>query len=215
MPFTTQTTVFKTYTRESIGVDVHIHEFEPFLTQRDFDAFYDSEEKGFVCFVSKKHCNTIYDTVEIVEHLRDEHGIDPDDQRIDGWEDRDQRLWEKSQESEKPSRRTLEEPEKSEIKMPLVKQRKVITEVKGGPKKLVQVLEVAELVFKGQELSNAFKSVAKEHGVNESTIRDKCTRQLNINTKQFIELIQSKNSLITFLKEKYPLYESLIEARLE
>lgn len=123
LPFTTQTTAFKTYTRENVGLGVHIHEFEPFS--------------------------------------------------------------------------------KEEIKMPTLKQQEVITEEgKEGPKKLVQVLEVAELVFQGQELSNAFKSVAKQYGVNESTVRDKCTRQLNIDTKQFIELIQSKKKPHNILKGK-------------
>jgi len=85
---------------------------------------------------------------------------------------------------------------------------------KERPQKLAQVLEVAELVFKGEELNKAFKSVAKQHGVHESTVRDKCTRQLNIDTEQFRELIQDKNRFITFLKEKYPQYQNLINEKL-
>lgn len=85
---------------------------------------------------------------------------------------------------------------------------------KEGPQKLIQVLEVAELVFKGEQLNKAFKNVAKQHGVHESTVRDKCTRQLNINTEQFKELIQDKNRLRTFLKEKYPQHETLINEKL-
>lgn len=83
-----------------------------------------------------------------------------------------------------------------------------------GPPKLLQVLGVAELVFKGEELSKAFKGVAKQHGVHESTVRDKCTRQLGIDTYRFRDLIQDKNRFITFLKERYPHYENLINEKL-
>jgi len=82
------------------------------------------------------------------------------------------------------------------------------------PQKIVQVLEVAELVFKGESLNNAFKNVTKQHGINPSSVRDKCTRQLGINTEQFAEIIQDKNRFIIFLKEKYPQYKNLIDERL-
>jgi hypothetical protein len=94
--------------------------------------------------------------------------------------------------------------------------------IKIGPKKplekrlqkLMQVLEVAELVFKEEQLSKAFKKVAKQHGIVESSVRDKCTRQLGIDTEQFKEIIQDKNRFITFLKEKYPQCENLINKKL-
>jgi hypothetical protein len=88
------------------------------------------------------------------------------------------------------------------------------TTYKERPQKLAQILEVAELVFKGQQLNEAFKSVAKQHGVHESTVRDKCTRQLNINTNQFRKLIQDKNRLTAFLREKYPQHENIINEKL-
>lgn len=83
-----------------------------------------------------------------------------------------------------------------------------------GPQKLIQVLKVAELVFKGEELNEAFKGVATQLDVNESTVRDKCTRQLGIDTYRFRELIEDKNRFIKFLKEKYPEYENLINEKL-
>jgi len=83
-----------------------------------------------------------------------------------------------------------------------------------GPRKLVEVIEVAELVFRGEPLNEAFKNIAKQHGINESTVRDKCTRQLGINTEQFKEKIQDKNRFIMFLKEKYPQHKNLIDVRL-
>jgi len=133
LPFPTQTIEFKTYTRENIGIGVHIHEYQPLL-----------EEKG------------------------------------------------KKEKIEKRPIKPLEE----------------------GPQKLLQVLEVAELVFQGEELNKAFKSIAKQHGVHESTVRDKCTRQLGIDTYRFRDLIQDKSRFITFLKEKYPHYENMINEKL-
>ena len=83
-----------------------------------------------------------------------------------------------------------------------------------GPQKLIQVIEVAELVFKGEELSKAFKSVAKQHGVHISTVRDKCTRQLDIDMGHFRELIQDKNRFMTFMRERYPQYQNMINEKL-
>jgi hypothetical protein len=83
-----------------------------------------------------------------------------------------------------------------------------------GPQKLIQVLEVAELVFKGEELSKAFKNVSKQHGVHISTVRDKCTRQLDLDMGQFRELIQDKSRFIPFLRERYPEHQNMISGKL-
>lgn len=83
-----------------------------------------------------------------------------------------------------------------------------------GPQTLIQVLEVAGLAFKGERLNKAFKEIAKQHAVHVSTVRDKCTRQLGINTERFRKLIQDQKSFITFLKEKYPQHENLINEKL-
>jgi hypothetical protein len=85
---------------------------------------------------------------------------------------------------------------------------------KEGPQRLMQVLEVAALAFKGEGLNETLKSVARQHGVHESTVRDKCTRQLDINTERFRELIQDRNRFVTFLKERYPQHENLIDEKL-
>jgi len=130
LPFPTQTTEFKTYERENIGIGVHIHEFQP--------------------------------------------------------------LWEKK---EKIQAQRTRQPEE-------------------GLQKLIQVLEVAEIVFKGEELSKAFQSVATQHGVHISTVRDKCTRQLDIDMGHFRELIQDKNRFIKFLKERYPQDQNMISEKL-
>jgi len=83
-----------------------------------------------------------------------------------------------------------------------------------GPQKLMQVIEVAKSVFNGEELNKAFKNVAIQHRVCGSTVRDKCTRQLGINTFKFRELVQDQNRFITFLKERYPQYQNLIIEKL-
>lgn len=64
---------------------------------KESHAYWSRSEKGFLCLVGKeKECTEyVYDTIEIVEHLRDEHGIDPDDQIIKGWNDEHQMIWEK------------------------------------------------------------------------------------------------------------------------
>lgn len=82
------------------------------------------------------------------------------------------------------------------------------------PQRLAQVLDVAEMVFRGQSLNEAFKSVAKQYEVHESTIRDKCTRQLNITTDQFRDLIKDKSSFMTLLNERYPQFGELIRDKL-
>lgn len=132
MPFQTQTIEFKTYTRENIGIGVHIHEFQSLFEKR----------------------------IEI-----------------------------------QPTRRPRIPSEE-------------------GPRKLAEVIEVADLVFRGEPLNKAFKNIAKQRGVNESTVRDKCTRQLGINTEQFREMIQDKNRFIAFLKEKFPPYANLVNEKL-
>ncbi|MGB9675939.1 MAG: hypothetical protein ACPL0C_01965 [Candidatus Bathyarchaeales archaeon] len=136
LPFPTKTIEFKTYAREKVGKEVHIHEFQPLFKER----------------------------IDIEKEIKV------------------QKIWEKTTEK--------------------------------VPQKLIQVLEVAELVFKGEQLNEAFKKVADQHNVHESTIRDKCTRQLNINTEQFKELLRDKNRLKTFLIEKYPQHENLINQKI-
>ncbi|MBX5329210.1 MAG: hypothetical protein QHH18_07745 [Candidatus Bathyarchaeota archaeon] len=132
LPFPTTIIEFKTYTRENISIEVHIHEFQPLFEER----------------------------IEIRPKIQE------------------------------------------------------IISSKEVPQKLLQVLEVADLVFKGEQLNKAFKDIAKQHSVHESTVRDKCTRQLHITTEQFRQLIQDKNRLKSFLKEKYPQHTTLINEKL-
>lgn len=55
------------------------------------------DKKGFECLIRTKAVCSKYwfNTIEIVEHLRDKHDVNPDDQVIEGWTDRHTREWEK------------------------------------------------------------------------------------------------------------------------
>ena len=51
--------------------------------------------------------------------------------------------------------------------------------------------------------TEAVNSVAKTRDVGPSTVRDKCTRQLGLDTQQFVEYVKN-DQIIQILKEKYP-----------
>jgi hypothetical protein len=103
----------------------------------------------------------------------------------------------------------LEEKEQKER----IEGRQIRPSKEGPPQTLIQVIEVARLASKVEGLSKAFKDVARQHAVHVSTVRDKCTRRLHIDTERFKALIQDRN-LITFLKERYPQHENLINEKL-
>jgi len=74
-----------------------------------------------------------------------------------------------------------------------------------GQETITQILEVAKLVLKhGKSYKDAVKEVANRKNVCESTVRDKCTRRMGLNTSQFLELLQNKDKLINFLIKKFP-----------
>jgi hypothetical protein len=83
------------------------------------------------------------------------------------------------------------------------------------PRKLEEVLEVAALVFKGEDLTKAAKIVAETHGIFYQTVTDKMTRQLGIDMGNFRELIKDKNSFVEFLSKRYPQYQNIIREKLQ
>ena len=93
--FETYIIEFKTYTRED-APNVHSHLFEP-LYEEEVEivhARYDKSRNGFFCLMGdEKHNSILYDVVEIVKHVRDEHHINPEDQKIEGWTRKFERLW--------------------------------------------------------------------------------------------------------------------------
>ncbi len=91
---------FKTFLREG-APNVRAHLFEPLYEEEMVHATYDKSRNGFFCLIGdEKHTSILYDVVEIVKHLRDEHHINPKDQTIDGWARKFQRQWEEYERKE-------------------------------------------------------------------------------------------------------------------
>jgi len=82
------------------------------------------------------------------------------------------------------------------------------------PKKLAEVLEVAALVFRGEDPVKAAKIVAEQHGILYGTVTDKMTRQLGIDMGTFREMVKDKTRFGEFLKKRYPQYQSIISENL-
>jgi len=61
--------------------------------EKELHAYFSKKDDGFICNLLKDHQDLVYNSVEIVEHLRDEHGIDPEDQTIGGWTPKHERTW--------------------------------------------------------------------------------------------------------------------------
>jgi len=86
---------FKTFVRED-APNVHAHLFEA-LYEEEIEivhARYDESRNGFFCLIGdEKHNSILYGVVEVVKHIRDEHHINPEDQTIEGWTRKFDRLW--------------------------------------------------------------------------------------------------------------------------
>lgn len=104
-----------------------------------------------------------------------------------------------------------EKQKKTEVQLIRYAQKKP---TKFVPRKLAEVLEVAALVFRGEDTIKAAKIVAEQYGIFYQTVTDKMTRQLGINMATFRELVKDKNRFINFLKEKYPQYENIMSEKL-
>jgi hypothetical protein len=107
-----------------------------------------------------------------------------------------QPLWEKQKTEAKLTRSQEEKPQKL------------------MPRKLAEVLEVAALIFRGEDPIKAAKIVAETHQIFYQTVTDKMTRQLGIDMGTFRELIKDKNRFMEFLKEKYPQHQNIISEKL-
>lgn len=84
-----------------------------------------------------------------------------------------------------------------------------------GDETFSQILEVAELVFtQGKSYNEAVKIVAGKRKIHPATVRDKCTRRLNLTTSQFKDLLNDKEKLIAFLVERFPDKKNIINERL-
>jgi hypothetical protein len=84
-----------------------------------------------------------------------------------------------------------------------------------GSAALSQILEVSGLMLKGRDYVSAVNEVARHKDVHPNTVRDKCTRQLGLDTEQFKSLLREKNQIVSFLKAKFPEYSSYIVNHLD
>jgi hypothetical protein len=77
-------------------------------------------------------------------------------------------------------------------------------------KTILQIHAIVQYVHKdGMNFRKAVKTAAFDFGVNESTIRDKCTRRISsiankINTEKFEELLKTPEKLFELLCERFP-----------
>jgi len=73
---------------------------------------------------------------------------------------------------------------------------------KYGRKTLEQILMVIRHMASGKNYTTACKETAKSLGVEESTIRDKCTSRIGINTEEFINLVK-EDTITNFLSQRF------------
>jgi len=93
LPLTAEITELKTFEREGVGLDVHAHLFEPLYEEKEIThAVFDKEKEKFYCNICDMEHKTGHAVGEINEHLRDEHGVSLEDQVIDGWTRKFERL---------------------------------------------------------------------------------------------------------------------------
>jgi len=134
---------FKTFVRED-AQNIHAHLFKPLCEEEEVThARYDESRKGFFCSMGdEEHSSILYNAVEIVKHLRDEHYINPEDQIIDGWKPKFQRLWEQYERREKETKRPH----------PLLSWEKKLVWVDDSTKEIVKaltnrILQLGEVTF--------------------------------------------------------------------
>jgi hypothetical protein len=83
------------------------------------------------------------------------------------------------------------------------------------PSTLEQVLAVCVEVLKNQkEYVEAVRVVAAERDLWWTTVSDKCTRRIGLDTATFKELLQDKDSLESHLKNRFPDYSDHIHRKL-
>jgi hypothetical protein len=89
-----------------------------------------------------------------------------------------------------------------------------ITSTPELPDTVTQAHEVCRGVWKdGKQLSQAIQSAAYKFKVLESTVRDKCTRRINLGSiSEFTKLLSNPHGLVEHLCSKLPRYATSIRA---
>ena len=65
------------------------------------------------------------------------------------------------------------------------------------------LIPVINLIKRGINHTEAFKIIAKKLEVTTQTVNDRCSRGININTQQFVDLVKS-GGIKTHLLNKFP-----------
>jgi len=84
---------------------------------------------------------------------------------------------------------------------------------KGRDQLIDYILPAVKLIKNGQSHNNVFHNLASELNVSYQTVSARCIRDLGINTKKFIELINS-NEIKRFLQNKFTNSIEIIETEL-
>jgi hypothetical protein len=89
------------------------------------------------------------------------------------------------------------------------------------PDTLEQIFAVCRYVWHNKlEFSDAIHKVAKNLGVQETTVRDKCTRRISlphsqVDTNKFLHMLIQPRTLIDYLCHRFPKFSTEITQRFE
>lgn len=75
------------------------------------------------------------------------------------------------------------------------------------------LLPVIELIKQGDEYKSAFHKIKEGLGVKYTTVSAQCTRQLGLNTEEFVSYVEN-GEILSLLKDKFPEKRELIEQEL-
>jgi hypothetical protein len=88
-------------------------------------------------------------------------------------------------------------------------------EASRSDKTVRQIVRVAKLLQSGHTFSEAAQMVANQHGLWETTVRDACTRRLELRAEEFRVIATDDVHLANYLLSKYPQQAELIRELLE
>ena len=89
------------------------------------------------------------------------------------------------------------------------------------PDTVEQILAICNLVWrKKMDFADALRKVANDLGIQETTVRDKCTRRISlphapIDTERFLDLLARPNALRDCLCHRFPKFSQEIANRLD
>lgn len=97
----------------------------------------------------------------------------------------------------------------------------VVTMAHKLPDTIEQIFAVCRYVWRSKmKFSDAVHKVAKDLGVQETTVRDKCTRRISlphvqVDTDRFLQMLNQPAELRRYLCHRFPKFSTQITQRLE